>query len=75
MGGCWKEEERLDIRQALELYTKGGAYCGGVEGEVGELREGYWADFVVVDFDVIRDPHALLMAKAEEVWVAGVRKK
>ena len=74
-GGCWKEEERLDVRQALELYTTGGAYCGGVEGEVGELRDGLLADFVVVDCDVIQDPHRLLFAKAEEVWVGGVRRR
>ena len=74
-GGCWKEEERLNVEQALELYTKGGAYCGGVEGELGELREGLGADFVVVDCDIIKDPHALIFAKAEEVWVAGVRRK
>ena len=74
-GGCWTEHERLTIAQALTLYTTGGAYCAGMEADLGELRPGCWADFVVVDTDIIRDPHALLFARAEEVWVAAVRKK
>ena len=74
-GGSWKREECLDVRQALELYTVDGAYCAGRESELGVLAAGYLADFVVVDSDFVRDPHALLFAAAEEVWVAGVRRK
>ena len=74
-GGSWKAEQCLDVQQALHLYSTGGAYCGGTEAELGELREGCWADFVLLDSDVIADPHLLLFAKVEEVWVAGLRKK
>ena len=74
-GGSWKREECLDVRQALELYTADGAYCAGAERELGVLAAGYVADFVVVDCDIVRDPHALLFAAAEEVWMAGVRRK
>jgi len=74
-GGSWVREECLDVRQALELYTADGAYCAGKESELGVLAVGYMADFVVVDCDFVRDPHALLFAAAEEVWVAGVRRK
>ena len=74
-GGSWMREECLDVRQALELYTADGAYCAGKEGELGVLAAGYLADFVVVDCDFVRDPHSLLFASVEEVWVAGVRRK
>ena len=74
-GGSWVRGECLDVRQALELYTADGAYCAGKESELGVLAAGFMADFVVVDCDFVRDPHALLFATAEEVWVAGVRRK
>ena len=74
-GGSWMRAECLDVRQALELYTVDGAYCAGREDELGVLAVGYMADFVVVDCDFVRDPHALMFATAEEVWVAGVRRK
>jgi predicted amidohydrolase YtcJ len=46
-------EERLSIREALTLYTKNGAYAGFEGKSKGSLEPGKFADFIVVDRDVL----------------------
>ncbi|MFI8593816.1 amidohydrolase [Microbacterium sp. NPDC078428] len=44
--------ERIGIRAAIDLYTRGGAYAGFREHEVGALKPGMYADFAVLDRDL-----------------------
>ena len=53
--GGWIPSERLRFAQALDAYTRGGAYAGFAEGRIGALEPGKWADFILVD----RDPTAV----------------
>jgi predicted amidohydrolase YtcJ len=46
-------EERITILQALEMYTRNGAYVGFEEEQKGSLEPGKLADFVVIDRDVL----------------------
>ena len=41
----------LDAADALRVATLGGARALGLEGQVGELREGYQADFAVISLN------------------------
>lgn len=41
----------VSAREALEMATKGGAKCLGMENEIGSLEVGKKADIVLVDFD------------------------
>jgi len=50
-------EERLTVPQALQLYTRNGAYIGYEEGQKGSLEPGKLADFIVVDRDILTVPH------------------
>jgi 5-methylthioadenosine/S-adenosylhomocysteine deaminase len=43
-----EESVKLDASEALHAATLGGARALGLEGEVGELREGCQADFAIV---------------------------
>ncbi|MGB1288027.1 MAG: amidohydrolase family protein, partial [Aggregatilineales bacterium] len=45
----WMPELRLTMQEALEGFTKGAAYAAGMENRLGQLREGYLADMVVLD--------------------------
>jgi len=49
-------EERITVEQALTLYTRNGAYVGFEEHEKGSLESGKFADFIVVDRDVLSVP-------------------
>lgn len=42
-------DERLDFEQALAGFTRGGAYAGFAEHQLGWLRAGLLADLVVLD--------------------------
>ena len=49
-------EERITVEQALALYTRNGAYVGFEEHEKGSLESGKFADFIVIDRDVLSVP-------------------
>jgi predicted amidohydrolase YtcJ len=51
---------RVSPREALDMFTRNGARIGFLENETGEIREGMWADLVVLS----RNP---LEAKPESI--------
>lgn len=46
------EDERLNLDEAIRLYTCNGAYAVFMEMERGDIKEGFQADFVVVSPDL-----------------------
>jgi predicted amidohydrolase YtcJ len=70
--GGWIPSERLTLGQALRAYTRGSAYAGFAEQEIGALEPGKWADFILVDRDPTKvDAQALARTQVLETWVAG----
>lgn len=49
-------EERVSVRQALQMYTVNGAYAGFEEKIKGTLETGKLADFVVLDRNLLEVP-------------------
>jgi predicted amidohydrolase YtcJ len=62
VGAGYSPEERLDIHEALRLYTENAASNGFDEGNLGEIREGFLADLTILDSD-IRDIHPAMLRK------------
>jgi len=48
----WIPEQKISVEQALKAYTVGACYASFDERIKGEIKEGYLADFVVLDKDL-----------------------
>jgi hypothetical protein len=59
--GGWYPTAKLTLAEAIAGYTRGPAYAARREGRLGELREGYCADLIVLDRDIRRLPPAELL--------------
>ena len=76
MCGCGRPEECLTLTEAVNLYTKNGAYATMEEHRLGQLLPGFLADYVVLEAeeDVCQAPRLFRTARVVEVWVGGERK-
>lgn len=63
----WRAREKLTMVQAFDAFTRGAAFAGHSEAQVGTLTPGKWADFIVVD----RDPFA---QSAGGLWRTGINQ-
>ncbi len=70
--GGWHKEEGLTREQALRSITIWPAKASFEENEKGSLEPGKWADFVILDTDLMTaSPQEVLTAKTESTWIAG----
>ncbi|KAK3383978.1 amidohydrolase [Lasiosphaeria ovina] len=68
----WHREEALSAEQALAGFTKGAARGAFLEGKAGVIREGAFADWIVLDAPLESiSPEQLRHVKVRETWVAG----
>ena len=58
--------------EAVSLYTKGSAYAICHEVDRGMIKEGYLADFTILDRNIFEeDPEALLRTRVNETVIGG----
>ena len=50
--GGWQPKEKLNLKEALELYTKNTAYGSFKENVKGNIEIGKIADFTLIDRDI-----------------------
>ncbi len=50
----WFPKEKISVEQALRAYTTGNAFGSFLDGKIGILKEGYYADFAVLNEDVFQ---------------------
>ena len=55
-----RQEQRLTMQQALPLYTTNISVLEGRQALRGSLSIGKWADFVILDHDILQNPYELL---------------
>ncbi len=68
----WLPEDKLTPTQALRSFTLDAAYSAHQEDVIGSLEKGKWADFILVDRDVINGkPEDIWKTQVLETWVAG----
>ena len=61
----WYPDQKISVDEALKSYTSNNAYASFMEGKVGVLKAGYYADCAVLDQDL----HKIDPAKIKEVKV------
>jgi predicted amidohydrolase YtcJ len=70
--GGFLADEALSREQALRSVTLWPAKASFEENEKGSLEPGKWADFVILDTDLMTaTPQEILDAKIESTWIAG----
>ncbi len=70
--GGWYPEQVMTRDEALKSMTIWPAYAAFQEAELGSLTPGKWADFVVLDQDIMRVPASLVLkTRVLSTWVAG----
>lgn len=70
--GGWHMDEGWSREQTLRAMTSWAAKSSFEENEKGQLVPGMWADFVILDTDLmIASPKEVLDAKIESTWSAG----
>jgi len=70
--GGWQREQCLSVEEALKLYTCDAAYAAGTEDVVGRLKPGYYADFILLDRDILNIPHEEIKdVSVLSTWVGG----
>jgi len=70
--GGWFPEQKMSREEALRSMTIWPAYAGFQETSMGSITAGKFADFVILDTDIMRVPSEMVMkAKVVSTWVGG----
>lgn len=70
--GGWYPDQDMTLVQALRAFTLDAAYAEHSEKALGTLEPGKWADFILVDHDIFKDPASKLWnTKVLQTWVGG----
>jgi predicted amidohydrolase YtcJ len=70
-GDGWFPDQKLSMEKAIELYTHGAAYAEFMENRKGILKEGYLADMVIFNNDLMTIPHDLIMKSKVDMTIVG----
>jgi hypothetical protein len=65
------EEQKVGVEQALRGFGPDAAYLGFQEEEMGTIKPGFMADFVVLESDPVADPESIKDIAVLQTVVAG----
>jgi len=65
----YRLEEKLSMYEAISLFTKGSAYACHHESDRGQIREGFTADFTVLDIDPFKVDADQLLNKIVDMTI------
>jgi len=70
-GDGWFPDQKLSMEKAIELYTLGSAYAEFMEDRKGMIKEGYLADMVIFNNDLMTIPHDQIMSSKVDYTIVG----
>ncbi len=72
--GGWYPEQKMTREEALQSMTIWPAFAGFQDSMLGSLTPGKYADFVVLDRDIMRIPDTEILAtRVLSTWIGGKR--
>ncbi len=72
--GGWYSQEKMTLSEALNSFTRDAAFSAHQENQIGQLKPGMKADFILIDSDIFNiEPESLWQTKVNQTWVDGVR--
>ena len=70
--GGWYPDQDMTPAEALRAFTLDAAYAEHAEKTLGTLEPGKWADFILIDHDIFKDPPSKIWStKVLQTWVGG----
>lgn len=63
--GGWFPDQKISVDQAMKAYTLSNAYASFMDGKIGILKNGYYADFAVLNHDL----HKIDLTKIKDVKI------
>lgn len=70
-GAGWFPEQKLTMEEAIKYYTWGSAYAQFMENRKGMIKEGYLADIVITDKDLLTIPENEIMKTRVDYTIVG----
>ncbi len=71
----WRPQELLTREQALRAFTLDAAYSAHQEFKLGSLEKGKWADFILVDTDIMTAPvQDIWQTQVLQTWLGGEKR-
>jgi predicted amidohydrolase YtcJ len=69
--GGWHPEQRVNLREAIEMFTRGAAYAAFEEADRGTIEVGKRADFTVLSRDITALPPAEILKTEVVMTIVG----
>ncbi len=69
--GGWNPSQKLTVEEAVDLYTRGGAYASFEEDRKGTLEAGKYSDLVVLSRDIFSIPEEEIQFVEADLTMAG----
>ena len=70
-GDGWFPEQKLTMKEAIELYTLGAAYAQFMEDRKGMIKKGYLGDVVIVNQYLMTIPEEDIMKTKVDYTIVG----
>jgi len=70
--GGWHADQAMTLTEAFRAFTLDAAWAEHAETTLGTLEPGKWADFILVDHDIFKDPPSRIWnTRVLQTWVGG----
>jgi hypothetical protein len=71
--GGWYSEHKMSRIEALRSFTLDAAYAAFQEDVIGTLETGKWADFIMIDRDILKFHADPISGRSDvlQTWLAG----